>query len=152
MKPVFQEIISKGEGDCFSACLASLLEIPLADVPKFNRDNPYPKNMMDAARKWCADNFGLSIITIQMEDEESPYFTGKDIRVMGAVDGTPCIAGGASPNLPDCLHAVVGEIYGHFNFRMTHDPNPSGKGIVGKPKHLYFLIPMNYGKFKEFAK
>lgn len=141
MKPVFQEIIDAGQGDCFSACLASLLEIPLAEVPKFRRDNPYPKNMVTAAREWCKERFDLSIITIQMEDLETA--SGEDIRIIGAFAGTPCIGGGTSPNLPNCLHAVVGELDEQgLNFRMTHDPNPSGKGIVGRPKHLYFLVPM----------
>lgn len=140
MKPVFQEIIEAGRGDCFSACLASLLELPLYAVPKFRKEETETGiNMMAAARQWCRERFGLSLITIQMQEIE----TGKDIRIMGAFEGTPCIAGGVSPNLPDCLHAVVGEIRNGLNFHLTHDPNPSGKGIVGYPKHLYFLVPMD---------
>lgn len=147
MKPVYQEIIDAGIGDCFSACLASLLELPLEAVPKFRRDDPAPNDMMRAARKWLAENFGLSIVTIQMAKE---LRTGEDIRIVGAWPGTPCIAGGVSPNLPDCFHAVCGEIDEHgMNFRMTHDPNPSGKGIVGLPVHLYFLVPMNPVRTKQ---
>jgi hypothetical protein len=140
MKPVYQENVDAGTGDCFSACLASLLEIPLASVPKFRRDNPVPNDMMADARKWLAENFGLSIVTIQMAKE---IRTGEDIRIVGAVPGTPCIAGGVSPNVEDVCHAVVGEIDEHgMNFRLTHDPNPSGKGIVGGPLHLYFLVSL----------
>lgn len=145
MKPVMQEIIDAGVGDCFSACLASLLEIPLADVPKFRRDNPYPADMMTSARKWLAEKHGLSIVTVQLEDRNGGNFIGSDIRIIGAVPGTPCIGGGDSPNFKDVSHAVVGEIDEHgMNFVMTHDPNPSGKGIVGYPKHLYFLVPISY--------
>jgi hypothetical protein len=62
---------------------------------------------------------------------------------MGAFAGTPCLAGGTSPNLPDCLHCVVGKLDEHgMNFEMTHDPKPSGKGIAGHPKHLYFIVPL----------
>ena len=146
MKPVFQEIIDEGTGDCFSACLASILELPIGEVPKFRRD--HGREMMKAARKWCAENFGLSIITIQMEDLDDEELEGKDIRLIGAVEKTPCIAGGKSPNLENCSHAVVGELDRHgMNFDITHDPNPSGKGIVGRPTHLYFLVPMKPENF-----
>lgn len=148
MKPVFQENITAGQGDCFSACLASLLELPLAEVPKFRKETSGGTEMMAAARQWCKEHLDLSIVTIQMEDFETA--NGEDIRLIGAFAGTPCIAGGISPNLPNCHHAVVGEIDDQgMNFRITHDPNPSGKGIVGRPTHLYFLVPMNlqnYGK------
>lgn len=144
MKPVFQENIDAGTGDCFSACLASILELPLDAVPKFRRDNPVPNDMMADARRWLAENFGLSIVTIQMEKE---LRTGEDIRLIGAHPGTPCIAGGVSPNVEGVCHAVVGEIDEHgMNFRLTHDPNPSGKGIVGRPLHLYFLVSLNPAK------
>lgn len=146
MKPVYQQIVEKGTGDCFSACLASLLEIPLEDVPKFRRDNPVPNDMMSDARKWLKESFGLSIVTIQMEKE---LRTGEDLRLIGGTAGTPCIAGGMSPNFEGVCHAVVGEIDEHgMNFRMTHDPNPSGKGIVGRPIHLYFLLPLNLAGVK----
>ncbi len=141
MKPVMQEIIDKGIGDCFSACLASLLEIELDRVPKFARDNPKPKDMMPDVRKWLSENFDISLVTIQMENREAD-FIGTDIRIIGAMPGTPCIAGGKSPNYKDTLHAVCGTIDGIGNFTMTHDPNPSGKGIVGYPQHIYLLVPM----------
>ena len=140
MRPVFQEIIDSGKGDCFSACLASLLELPLEQVPKFRRDNPEPGEMMKAARFWLAENFALSIVTIQMEPEEIE--SGADIRIIGANPNTPCIAGGASPNLDNCQHAVVGFLNEADEFQMTHDPNPSSKGIIGRPKHLYFLVAL----------
>lgn len=148
MKPVHQEIIDAGIGDCFSACLASLLELPLAEVPKFRRD--HGREMMTEARRWLAATFGLSIITIQLKDLNDDDFTGADIRLVGGVPGTPCIAGGASPNIAGALHAVVGEIDADgMNFEMTHDPNPSGRGILGYPKHLYFLVPLKPEKIKK---
>lgn len=35
MKPVFQRIYSTTDGDCFAACIASILELPIEDVPNF---------------------------------------------------------------------------------------------------------------------
>jgi hypothetical protein len=144
MKPAYQEHIHAGEGDCFSACLASILEIPLSEVPKFRKENPYPNDMMKAARLWLAENFGLSIVTIQMEKE---LLTGEDLRLIGATPRTPVLAGGQSPNIEGVQHCVVGEIDEHgMNFVMTHDPNPSGKGILGRPMHLYLFVPLSVPK------
>lgn len=142
MKRVVQEIVDAGKGDCFSACLATLLDIPISDVPKFRRDNPGPADMMPPVRDWLAKNFGMSLVTIQMEDREGD-FIGADIRVIGAMPETPVIAGGQSPNFEGVNHAVVGTIDGLGNFTMTHDPNPSGKGIVGFPKHIYLFVPLH---------
>lgn len=144
MKPVYQNLIHPGEGNCFSACLASLLEIPLELVPNFRKENPIPNDMMKAAREWLAENFGLSIVTIQMEKELK---TGEDLRLIGATPGTPVLAGGKSPNFEGVQHCVVGEIDKHgMNFVMTHDPNPSGKGLDGRPMHLYFLVPLDISR------
>ena len=35
MKPVDQTILTAPGGNCFAACVASILELPLADVPNF---------------------------------------------------------------------------------------------------------------------
>lgn len=143
MIPVYQTIFKAGSGDCFSACLASLLELPLDSIPKFRRDETKEVSMMDAARTWLKERFGLSIITVQMAEEVE---TGTDYRIINAFSDTPCIAGGVSPNNPGGHHAVVGVINDLEQFTMTHDPNPSNLGIVGDPVNLYFLVPMNPAK------
>lgn len=150
MKKVFQEIFDARTGDCLSAALASLLEIPLESVPKFNLLAGDPYKGLKSAREWLATEYRLSLVDIQMEDLEKPGFTGFDLRLIGAVPGTLCIAGGASANVEGANHAVVGQIDSRgLNFEILHDPNPLGKGIVGRPSHLYFLIPLDYRIFKK---
>jgi hypothetical protein len=151
MKPVKQEIVDAGTGDCLSAALASLLELPTSAVPKFRRDNPEPGAMMDAARAWLAAEYDLALVTIQMESAKAwENLTGDDLRLIGATAHTPVLAGGVSPNVPGAQHCVVGELdtFG-MNFHMTHDPAPSGKGIVGRPLHLYFLVPLHPEKLRR---
>jgi len=131
MIPVHQEILKAGSGDCFSACLASLLELSLESVPKFRRDAGESGCMYQLAENWLKQRFAISLLTVQAD------------LLITAFQGTPCIAAGVSPNNPSGHHAVVGEIDCLGNFTMTHDPNPSGKGIVGEPINLYFLVPMN---------
>lgn len=147
VKPVYQENIEPDSGDCFSASLASLLEVELSEIPNFrivaHMAGKPGNHMMHFARPWLAEQYGLSIVTIQMAKEIE---TGEDLRLVGAFAGTPCMAGGKSSTFPDTLHCVVGHIdETGMNFVMTHDPNPNGRGLAGPPMHLYFLVPMNYG-------
>lgn len=133
MIPITQEIITGDAGDCLSACLASLLELPLDAVPKFRRDHG-PSGMMPAARAWLADMSGLSLICISLKNIS--------IEGLGAAPGLMCIAGGRSPEPGGLYHAVVGRIDAD-RFEMLHDPHPGARGIEGDPLALYFLVPVD---------
>jgi hypothetical protein len=135
MKPVNQEITTGGEGDCLSACLASLLEIEIGQVPKFRRDHG-PEEMMPATRSWLVENFGLSLICF--------YIEKVPIKWLGAAPGQLCIAVGRRAARGELYHAVVGRLSdGGHAFEMVHDPYPSGRGIAGKPLALYFLVKVD---------
>jgi hypothetical protein len=45
MKPVEQRVVSPDAGDCFSACIASILELPLERVPTIHGDNSWDRWM-----------------------------------------------------------------------------------------------------------
>jgi hypothetical protein len=132
-----QSDVTPETGNCLAACIACLLEIPIEKVPDLS---PSPDKCPDPklaggiqamrARTWLQEHFGLTLLTVQ---------TGNYI---GVGKNTPCIAGGTSANTEGCKHAVVGIINGKGNFEMLHDPNPNGKGLVGEPDALYFLVPM----------
>lgn len=142
MIKVYQEIIAQGSGDCFSACLASILELPISSVPKFARDHGARMNIV--AREWLHEHFNLSLVSIRLEDRDHVY-QGKDLRLVGGVCGTPCILTYPSPNIPGSFHAVVGQIDEHgLNFQIIHDPNPKGAEIRGYPVVAEFLVPMVY--------
>lgn len=142
MKPVFQQIVDARDGDCLSACLASLLELPIEDVPKFARDAAGDGSaMMDRCREWVAER-GLALVYIHIEKNDDPMLVDCIHPVFGGLAGAPCIASGRSGNVPGVQHAVVGQLGSMgMSFEMTHDPNPAGKGIVGRPQGLYFLVP-----------
>lgn len=70
MKPIFQTVSNPGEtGDCFAACVASVMELPLTDVPHFYRGMKpgaeVPQSVIDAMADWftthdaCYVEFGL---------------------------------------------------------------------------------------------
>jgi len=56
MIPVDQKVLTVPGGDCFSACVASLLELPLEAVPYFMGDGPVnePSKWFDDFLAWLA--------------------------------------------------------------------------------------------------
>jgi hypothetical protein len=135
MKPVTQEITTGGEGDCLSACLASLLELEGREVPKFLRDHG-GTGMLPAARSWLVENFGLSLICF--------YIEKVPIKWLGAAPGQLCIAVGRSAVPGGLYHAVVGRLTDEGSaFEIIHDPHPLRLGITGRPRALYFLVPVD---------
>lgn len=117
MKPVKQTKFGKDEGNCFSACLASILEIPLRLIPNFCVE--WPSDWLNKTNEWLA-GFGLVLI---------------DFNVEGVPDwDTYWIASGLSPRLT-CDHSVV-----YQGSAMVCDPHPSGDGLKGKPKHGAIIL------------
>lgn len=50
--------------DCLSACLASLLELPIGQVPHFYAKYKSTEAFHGGAQKWLARNYGLTFVTI----------------------------------------------------------------------------------------
>jgi hypothetical protein len=105
MKPVYQSKTGKN-GRCFSACLASILELPEQDVPSFLEGN-----QTAAADKWLAKR-GMAYH--QYDSKGAPAPIGWHI-----ITGTSPRGG---------QHAVVGR-----DGRIVHDPHPhdgTGRGLA----------------------
>lgn len=114
MKPVDQTIFGPELGNCFAACVASVLELPLEDVPNFCEGGDH--GWFDRLRAWLRPR-GLWALTCKLG--------GKP----GASDGGWYpeglhIAGGQSPRHA-CLHAVVAR-----GNEIVHDPHPSRAGVL----------------------
>ncbi len=115
MKPVRQTLFSpiKGDpestGNCFAACVASILELPLEEVPNFCALDTWFKDF----EKWLNDR-GLTRLYIQYPTKETlRWSTGK----------SHYISTGKSPR-GDWLHCTV-----WCNNEMVHDPHPDDTGI-----------------------
>lgn len=136
MKPVHQTqfyVPPKGEGgdplkvgNCMAACVASVLELDLDDVPNFAANPP--------------DTYWLSFIEWLME------------RGWYAVcfEGTFPYPGyymvsGDSPR-GDFKHLVV-----YCDDELAHDPHPSGDGLRGDPIDQWLLVPLDPGKWERRA-
>jgi len=121
MIKVFQDKFGK-DGNCFSACLASILELNLAEVPNFQEPNGawYGKYQRWAQKK------DLGLVCIKglygMEDHYIPKVY--------------CIVSGKSQRGFD--HATV-----YFGKEMVHDPHPEGGGVKDITDSIY-IIPVRY--------
>lgn len=114
MKPVDQTLFAPGIGNCFSACVASVLEVPLDEVPNFCEGQA--ADWYDRFMAWLRPR-GFYAITCKIggrpgEPDGGWYPEGIHI------------AGGKSPRY-DCLHAVVAR-----GSDVVHDPHPSRAGVL----------------------
>jgi len=111
MKPVYQTIFDNKIGNCLQACVASILELELEDVPNF----------MEAGDDWADEygrfmfRFGLQLLTLDRD-----ALLRQDVWWPGGYH----IISGDSPR-GDWQHSVVG-----YEGEMVHDPHPEGGGLV----------------------
>ncbi len=126
MRPVDQTILGRGPefneppGDCFAACIASILEVPLADVPNFCAE----KAWYTALNLWLGPR-GLYYVEVLVPDD-APYVRDWGFHVIS----------GDGPR--GCRHSIVG-----FGGKMVHDPHPSRAGLLAgskEPKEFGLLV------------
>lgn len=87
MKPVRQRTVNPQYGDCFPACLASLLELPIEVIP-----NDHSEYWMQIQRIYLSQ-FGLEIT---YHDRKGPIWSE-----------SPWIASVKSKNYPNGTHAII---------------------------------------------
>lgn len=127
MKPVDQtrfggpDAAPDERGDCWSACIASLLEVPMAEVPHFIRHDTMDE-INEEVRVWMLAR-GFLLLTLKPDGWEPP-------------DGAFAIAAGAGPR--GHRHCVVWQ----GGRGMAHDPHPSRAGLAGPPDEFdLFFVP-----------
>jgi len=142
MIPVDQTIVNLETGDCVRACVASIFELSIDDVPNFMCDGP--DGFHDHLTKWC-DKFGILALDVVRLHEIKKW-----------MKGTYMIALGPSPRRPkggDQLHAVV-----WYNGKMVHDPIPplspahvkqKAIGFEGDPEMYTIFIVRDPSKLTE---
>jgi len=120
MKFVFQSKFGNGEGNCFAACIASLLEIDLDSVPDFYL--LFQANWFDKFNEWLHP-LGFSAIII------SHHAIHQEV---GLPSDCYYLMGGMSPR--GIMHSVIG-----LDGKMVHDPHPSGEGLVNVDDYTFFV-------------
>jgi hypothetical protein len=120
LKPIDQTVFGE-KGDCFEACLASILEIPLEVIPVFKESDWFKR-----VNEWLVTR-GLFYIEVRFDEEA--------INLMKKFMGYHLMCGVAERGLH---HAVVG-----FKGDVVHDPHPSKAGFPPEASLTYgFLIPL----------
>jgi hypothetical protein len=132
VKPVKQTIFAGPgvRGDCFRACVASVLELAIEDVPHFVAMNDWWGEL----QKWLSPS-GMSAFQLRLPPDEL-------VMSMPAED-LFCILSGPSPRGNGLWHCVVGQVVNGWNFATVHDPHPSNDGLIGPAKSALFFIPLH---------
>lgn len=117
MHRVFQTILEAPHGNALQACVASILALPLDDVPNFVTSDDYWKAMLAHA-----ELHGLGLVKVPLVDGRLPFPT---------TPATLCIARGASPRGPHG-HVIVATVASDgTSLEPVHDPFPAGGFLVG---------------------
>jgi len=130
MIPVYQTmtVSNDGCGNCFNACVASILELPLREVcDTLPRDTPY----WSAWRNWLA-TIGLDLANYPADDPPKGW----------------SIARGPGFRIYPEGHELSGQPISHatvaFNGEVLHDPFPGGTGLK-EVNGYWALEPMKTG-------
>jgi hypothetical protein len=112
MIPVTQTEVGD-RGNCLSACVASLLEIPIECVPNFTSEPHEPPGMQPIRlNEWLSD-LGLRAVYCMTSTMHHDHATP---------DGFYIITGFSPRGRP---HVVIGH-----GKQIAHDPHPSRAGLV----------------------
>lgn len=128
MKPVDQTKLLErdGEGDCCRAAVASLLEIPLEEVPYFEHltsgQHVAVVSFIESLGYEYHGCFRLDGTNDHMLKKSGPGIKGYHY------------ASGTSPRSEEIRHAVVLDSEG----QVAHDPHPSRDGVTGSVDVLLF--------------
>ena len=116
MKVIDQTIFGSPNGNCFQACVASVLELSLEKVPHFcNEANP---KWLIELEEWLRP-LGLAPLMVQ----------GKGCPTL---DNVYSLAGG--PAQRGNKHEVV-----YFGNTMIHDPHPDRSGLEKVEDFIFFV-------------
>lgn len=119
MKLIYQTLFEKGQGNCLSAALASILEWELEDIPNFSL---YKSWFYPELTKWLT-SCNLGMIGLP----NFPYNAYHLIKVK-------------SPRIEGSFHELVG-----FSGKRIHDPHPQGN-CEGELFQYDVLFPLNPSK------
>ena len=128
MKKVYQAINEEKEGSPLQACIASLLELELNEVPDISNDGTFWR-----LQEWLS-NIGLALIWINLKEKQYGYLNL-------IPKGTLFIEAGRSPR-GDWLHCVISRFEGdQYDPRPEKffDPHPHGAFLNGSAEFAIFL-------------
>ncbi len=115
-------------GDCFRACIASLLHLSIGEVPHFCDETGADGAWWTNLHRWANDR-GLFVILY----EGSLGLAGSLNRAGYTITSGPSPRG-------EWSHAVI-----YLGDELAHDPHPSRDGLAGDPVDHILFAPMDWG-------
>jgi len=110
-------------GNCLAASLASILELPLLEVPEFE-DMMGEHDWFEALKEWL-EKLGFTLLAWQDETWLPGYYLATGISERG-INHTVVYKGG----------------------KLVHDPHPSRSGIK-KVKEIWALLPVDPSQYNQ---
>lgn len=118
MIKVDQTKFGPSEGNCLAACIASVLEIPLAEVPELNNQDLH---QMVVLNQWLKKyDLQFAWVPYATYTGDVPYNLAAGLTERGRRHAIVCNASGT----------------------MLHDPHPSRAGLIGTPLDFGIFIAM----------
>ena len=125
------------EGNCLMACVASILEVPLEELPDLHEECD---TWNEEEEKWVWEGDWWGVL--------SEAVKARGWKALGVKEGhlAPwgfAIAGGDSPraDVVDEEGKNVGHVIVCLDGKPWHDPHPSGAGLGGPIQDWILLIP-----------
>ena len=122
---VLQTEFTAEKGNALQACVASILRLPLEEVPNFiaQPEGYWPAMLAHSAAR------GLSMIKLPLKDGKLPF---------ASIPGTLCILRGTSPRGPHG-HVIVAVVDGDgVSISPVHDPHPESMYLSGPAEWAAF--------------
>jgi hypothetical protein len=138
MKKVFQTRVSKEDGNCAQAVIASLFNLGLEDVPDFVSNHHIKPMAVEIVKFLNKRGFKAGYMY-----RDSKY--GKTLLDLTSVDNGVdgyFYAVVKSKTFDNGLHAVVVD----KNLNIVHDPNPNGRCLYLGPKDVVQVLMTNIFK------
>ena len=112
MKPVYQTNFGT-DGNCLQACVASVLEVPLTEVPYFTQAGQFLQ--LDRFMR----TYGIGVVALEKDKAVIPY-------------NAYYLMWGTTPR--GFRHSVVG-----LNGKVAHDPFPNATDLVSIEQYVLFV-------------
>jgi len=144
MIKVLQTIIDKGNGNCMQAVGASLLELPLNEVPHFLEFDKTEGTCahLELLRFLRLKGYGYCIWTSGYTNGKGEFmhlheidFTKRILEIDNGVNGY-FYASVKSQTFENCSHAVVI----NKNMEIVHDPNPNQSALKLKETDILDIV------------
>lgn len=134
MTPVDQTIFEDGKGDCLRACIATILDLPVIDLPNFAESD-----YVNGAIVWLWEQ-GIPSLHLSWTGDEGHH----DVYMSTGTTRVYCVVMGTSPRQTEGSerrkgHAVVGHAMG-WRFAVDHDPHPSRAGLSETPDSALWIF------------